>query len=191
MIRALIFDCFGVLYRDNIDMLYDVVPEDKQREFRDLIHASDYGLISRQDYFVGTAALSGRTVEEVQEIESRQFILNESLLARARQLKNDYKIGLLSNIGDTTMDRLFPEPGRSELFDMFLLSSDVGLIKPSRRLFELAAVQLGCLPEECVMIDDIMYNVEGARMADMQAILFTTNPQFEIDLAKLMEKQDA
>ncbi len=191
MIRALIFDCFGVLYRDNIDMLYDIIPPDKHIAFRDLIHASDYGYMSRHDYQVGTAELAGKTVEEIQAIEAMQFVLNQPLLDKARELKSRYKIALLSNIGDQTMDRLFPEPARSELFEVFVLSSNVGMIKPSENLFEYAAAECGVLPEECLMIDDLMTNVDGARMAGMQAVLFTTNRQFEEDLAALEEQHHA
>lgn len=191
MIKALIFDCFGVLYRDNLSMLYDVVPEAKHLELRDIIHATDHGLISRQEYFEKIAELSGKLPEDIRAIELKQFVRNEQLIAVAKSYRGRYKVGLLSNIGDETMDRLFPEPERAELFDAFVFSSEVGLIKPSAEIFEIAASRLGFSPDECVMIDDIPDNVEGARMTGMHGVLFTSNRQLEIDLGQLLEGQSA
>jgi len=191
MISALIFDCFGVLYRDNIDMLYDAVPKESCQQLRDIIHASDHGYLSKQEYLDKVAEISGKTVQEIEQISLKQYSRNEELIVRVRELKNDYKIGLLSNVGEETMDRLFPQPERDELFDAFVISSKVGFIKPSMQIFELAAKQLDAPLDECVMIDDIPANVEGARAAGMQGILFTTNRQFENELRQTLEPKSA
>ena len=191
MIRALIFDCFGVLYRDNLSMLYEVVPNEKKQELHDIIHATDHGFISRAEYFEKIAELAGKEASDIREIENSQFSRNEPLIARAKELKSDFKIGLLSNIGDETMDRLFPEPERSELFDVFVLSSEIGLIKPAIELFNVTAERIGFEPEECLMIDDIPVNVDGARTAGMQAMLFTTNYEFEQGLQRLLGQAHA
>ncbi|MDB5165186.1 MAG: putative (S)-2-haloacid dehalogenase [Candidatus Saccharibacteria bacterium] len=191
MIRALIFDCFGVLYRDNIDMLYELVPFDKRQAVHDVIHACDHGFISRSEYFDAIAELSGKTSDDIRELDKQQHSRNEQLIAYAKELKKDYKIGLLSNIGDETMDQLFPVEERTQLFDAFILSSQVGIIKPAREIFELAAHELGVASEECVMIDDLAKNVEGARMAGMQALLFTNNRQFQSDLQIILEQDGA
>lgn len=191
MIRALIFDCFGVLYRDNIDMLFDLVPLDKQQAIHDVIHACDHGFITRSEYFDAIADLSGKTSDEIRELDRQQHSRNEQLVAYVKELKASYKIGLLSNIGNETMDRLFPAEERAQLFDAFILSSEVGISKPSREIFELTARELGTKPEECIMIDDLMKNVDGAHVAGMKAILFTSNRQFQLDLQTMLEVESA
>lgn len=185
MIRALIFDCFGVLYRDNLSLLFEIVPADKRTQLRDIVHASDHGLISRQEYYEYIASLSGKTIDDIQVLSAQQYNRNESLVELATSLKSRYKIGLLSNIGNETMDSLFPADERKTIFDAFILSSDVGLIKPSREIYNVTAEQLDEQPEDCLMIDDIPANVEGAKQAGMQALLFTTNQQFQHDFAAL------
>lgn len=191
MIRALIFDCFGVLYRDNIDMLFDLVSLDKRQAVHDVIHACDHGFISRSEYFDAIADLSGKTSDEIRELDTKQHSRNELLVEYVKKLKVNYKIGLLSNIGNETMDRLFPAKERAQLFDAFVLSSEVGLIKPAREIFELTAKRLGVLPEECVMIDDLMKNVEGAQIIGMKAILFTDNHQFQTELQMVLGQENA
>ncbi len=191
MIRAVIFDCFGVLQRDSDSMLADLVSRNNYQEMKDVIQACDYGYITREEYFARVAELSGFTIDVVREFEEKQFVRNQPLIEILKELKKTYKVGLLSNIGDQTMDRLFPEPERSELFDMFVLSSDVGIAKPATELFQLMAKKLILKPEECIMVDDRQDNIEGARYAGMQAVLFTSNAQFVRDITDLLEKNSA
>lgn len=186
MIKAIIFDCFGVLYRDNISMLYDAVPAEKHQDLQDIIHATDYGFVSREEYYVKIAELAGRTPNDVREIETRQHFRDERMIAYSQTFRLKYKVGLLSNIDSATIRRLFPN--FEELFDAFVVSGDIGITKPSIEIFEIAVTKLGLLPEECVMIDDIPDNVEGAKMAGMQALLFTTQYELERELPKLLEQ---
>ena len=186
MIKAIIFDCFGVLYRDNISMLYDAVPLESRQALQDIIHATDYGFMSREEYYRDVAALAGKTLDEIRDLESRQHSRDERMIAYSQTFRPQYKVGLLSNIDSDTIRRLFPN--FEELFDVFVVSGDEGVTKPSVEIFEIAAMKLGLRPEECVMIDDIARNVEGAEMAGMQALLFTTQRQLEQDLPRLLEQ---
>ncbi|MCE6996347.1 HAD-IA family hydrolase [Saccharothrix sp. S26] len=89
-------------------------------------------------------------------------------------------IGLLSNMPpawDAHWRRLVPPAG---LFDELVMSFEVGCRKPSPEIFELAAGLAGAPPEECVLVDDLEKNCEGARAAGWQAVHFT-KPSDAID----------
>ena len=191
MIRALIFDCFGVLYRDNLSMLYDIVPHEKQHDLQDIIHATDHGFLSREEYYESVAELAGSSPADIREIEKRQHSRDETMISYTQSFKPEYKIGLLSNIDTDSMDRLFPEPERSQLFDTFIISGEVGATKPAIQMFNIAAERLQLQPEECLMIDDIPANLDGARAAGMQAILFTSKRQLENDLKIVLGSDNA
>ena len=191
MIRALIFDCFGVLYRDNLSMLYDAVPTESHPAMQDIIHATDHGFLSRDEYYEKIAELAGISITDVKAIELRQHQRDESMIAYTQTFKPEYKIGLLSNIDSGTMAKLFPEPKRSELFDAFVISGDVGIVKPTLEIFEIAAHRLGLLPEECVMIDDLPKNVDAAKQVGMHGVLFTTQRNLEQRLGELLGEQHA
>jgi HAD superfamily hydrolase (TIGR01509 family) len=186
MIRAVIFDCFGVLYRDNSSLLYDAVPVDKYQALQDIIHATDHGYLTRDEYYAQVADIANTTPEKIKAIDHRQHSRDEDMIQFTQTLKPQYKIGLLSNIDHDTMQRMFPEPMRSELFDMFVVSGDVGVTKPAAEIFHIAADTLGLRPEECVMIDDLEKNVTGAQMAGMQALQFISRPQLEKELSQLL-----
>jgi putative hydrolase of the HAD superfamily len=58
-----------------------------------------------------------------------------------------------------------------DLFDVIVLSAAVGMRKPDTDIFTSTAERLGVKPPECVFVDDLEENVEGARAAGMRAIL--------------------
>ena len=174
MIRAIIFDCFGVLYGGSVEVLAAMAPAGRSQDVYDASNAKDYGYISYQEHLQQVGDIIGKTAAEVDDIIKRRQIANDALIAYARELKAHYKIGLLSNIGDHMFERLFGgEAG--ELFDTVVLSYQEGMIKPDPNIFILTAERLGLLPEECIMIDDREENCDGARRAGMQAILHTSN----------------
>ena len=90
------------------------------------------------------------------------------------------KTGLVSNsMGSGRYDReAFPE-----LFDGVVISGQVGLHKPEPEIFRLGAERLGVPPSDCVFVDDLRENCEGAEAVGMTAVLHrgadTTLPELE------------
>ena len=58
-----------------------------------------------------------------------------------------------------------------ELFDVVVISGEVGLHKPEPEIFRLAAQRIGLVPQECVFVDDLRENCAGAEAVGMTAIL--------------------
>jgi len=80
------------------------------------------------------------------------------------------RTGLLSNSwGMADYPRhLFPG-----MFDVVVISAEVGMRKPEERIFWHATGLLGLDPAECVFVDDIQVNVATAEAVGMTAILHT------------------
>jgi putative hydrolase of the HAD superfamily len=80
------------------------------------------------------------------------------------------RTGLLSNSwGMADYPRhLFPG-----MFDVVVISGEVGMRKPEERIFRHATGLLGLDPGECVFVDDIQVNVAAAEAVGMTAILHT------------------
>jgi HAD superfamily hydrolase (TIGR01509 family) len=70
-----------------------------------------------------------------------------------------------------------------ELFDGVVISGDEGTHKPQPEIFRLGAERIDLPPEECVFVDDLRENCEGAEAVGMTAVLHrgadTTLPRLE------------
>lgn len=174
MIRAIIFDCFGVLYGGSLEALVSMAPVGMAQQVRDINSAKDYGYITSRDYLMQIGEVIGVTSDKVADIMRRGHTPNGPLIAVTQKLKSQYKIGLLSNIGDSLFETLFD--GKAEqLFDAVVLSYREGIAKPNPEVFRLMAERLNLSPGECVMIDDLADNCEGAEVAGMRTIVHTDN----------------
>lgn len=188
MIRAVVFDCFGVLTTDAW------LPFKKKhfghdhalaQQATDLNKQVDAGLASYKDFINGVAEMAGISAEQARrDIEDNSA--NAALFDYiARDLKPSYKIGMLSNAGENWLGDLFA-PEQAKLFDAVSLSCDTGFIKPDRRAYQSIADALNVQLEECVMIDDMERFCVEARDIGMQAIVFRNTEQAIRDIARLL-----
>jgi HAD superfamily hydrolase (TIGR01509 family) len=184
VIRGIVFDCYGVLVSGSLDYLRSLTPADKRQEFTDLARAADNGFISREQYVDGVSELIGKPAGEIYDTISKQEVRNVEMLAYVKELRKNYRTAMLSNVGRGSIERLFTKSELDELFDAVVLSSEIGMTKPSVEAYECAASKLDLLPSECVMVDDIALNAEGAEMAGMRGVVFTSlaDCRHEIDL---------
>lgn len=178
-IKAIIFDCFGVLTIDGWKQIReDVLHTDEQRlRAHDLEKAVSTGVIGYDDFVEGVAELTGFTIQETRG-RLVDTAANERMFEYIRDtLKPHYKIGLLSNAADNWLSNLFA-PWQVALFDEIVLSCDVGMVKPQAEIYDLIATRLDMLPEECVFVDDIERFVTAAVDVGMKAMVFTDTDTF-------------
>lgn len=187
MIRALIFDCFGVLYWDDISRLYSLADPARFSELNDLVHAFDHGFLEKKDFIRQVAMIAGTSEEKVTSAVRNKYSRNEPLITRVSELRSAYKTALLSNMGSDTLQDVFAAEEQASLFDAVVISSEVGLIKPSRDIFEFALERLGVPADEVIFIDDRPANIDGADRVGMHTILFSGNDQFEKQLQATLE----
>jgi putative hydrolase of the HAD superfamily len=59
------------------------------------------------------------------------------------------------------------------LADVVVISSEVGVRKPSRRIYAIACERLGIEPRQAVMVDDLQQNLDGAARLGIAGVLHT------------------
>lgn len=188
MIKAIVFDCFGVLYGTSLDRLVAMAPAGRAAEVRDSNTAKDYGYITHEEHLAQVADIIGMPVAEVSTIMDAGHVPNEPLIQEVKRLRQHFKTGLLSNINEHLYNEVFG--GRAdELFDVAVLSYREGLIKPSPELFQLTIERLGVTPDEAIMIDDLPSNCDGAAVIGMHPILHTNNALTMARIAELTKAQ--
>lgn len=124
--------------------------------------------------------LSDREVEQLRVLRDRRMKIafsgiRDEVVDMLRALREmGIKIGLISNAD--LMDKKYWESSRLALyFHDVIFSCDVGLMKPERRIYELAAEHLGVSLEECLFVGDGGSNeLWGAKQAGMTTIMAET-----------------
>lgn len=174
MIKAIIFDCFGVLYVHhgpeyikNNAKNYDRI----KSRLAELSNQTDYGLISQQQYEHQVAELTGLSIGDINRNILRGFGRNNELMDYIEKtLRPKYKVALLSNISRGTMEKFFTNKERAELFDYTALSAETGMIKPNIAAFVNVCDNLDIDTSEAIMVDDNRSNCVGAKYAGLEAI---------------------
>lgn len=185
-VNTVIFDCFGVLYGGSLSYLMSLADSNRRQEIYDINMRKDYGYISYDEYISQTAETIGKTKREIEEINQQRFIRHQEMFDLLRGLKTrNYQIGLISNMGENTYEELFPDG--NELFDGVTLSFREGIVKPSVAIYEISAERLGVSTAECVMIDDLEANCEGAKLAGMESVWHYDYGVTQKELSKILE----
>ncbi|WP_305093268.1 HAD family phosphatase [Prescottella sp. R16] len=96
---------------------------------------------------------------------------DEDTIALVAGLRDSgYPVALVSNAFGRDCYAGFDLDG---LADQVVISSEVGIRKPSRRIYTIACERLGVLPEQAVMIDDLQQNIDGAARLGIAGVLHT------------------
>ena len=77
------------------------------------------------------------------------------------------KIKLIGGI-----DGYFPDFAPFDFFDGIVVSADLHMVKPDIRIYQSLLEKFHLLSEECLFIDDLEENVEGAKQAGMSGEIF-------------------
>ncbi|HMI09289.1 MAG TPA: HAD-IA family hydrolase [Candidatus Saccharimonadales bacterium] len=194
MIKAVIFDCFGVLTGEGLVPFRErhfghdaeLLKTSKQLSWQMVLGKITFDEMLQK--FAKTADMAYEDV--VKEIEVLSHTKNEELLAFIRtSLKPIYKIGVLSNIPENRFEMIFDEEDDA-LFDAKALSWQIGHAKPEPEAYHIAAEMLGVSPHEAIFIDDRHAYLKGAERVGMATIKYESFPQFNADLNQLIAGMD-
>ena len=89
----------------------------------------------------------------------------------ALQLKKQgYSIYLLSNFPGDQFEKYRLQNSYIDMFDDRIISGDVGLAKPDKKIYELAVQKFSLIPEESLFIDDKIENTTSAEKLGIKTI---------------------
>jgi putative hydrolase of the HAD superfamily len=113
------------------------------------------------------------SAEELAMHYANIFWPNEDVCAMLPKLRGRYRLLLGSNTCDLharQFKRQFADPLAN--FDSLVLSHEIGDRKPKAAFFEHVQRLAGCPPEECLFIDDLPANIEGAKACGWHGIVY-------------------
>lgn len=158
------------------------------RGFARLLAEFETGRIGPEPFAAKVMDLAGLRLDYADFVRSWEDIFwpNESVGRLIAFLKTKgYPLYLGSNtnvLHATFYRRRFAET--LDLLDGFILSHEVGHMKPAREFFDACVRAAGVPARSCVFIDDIAENVEGARQAGLTALHYVDTPALIDDLRR-------
>jgi putative hydrolase of the HAD superfamily len=149
----------------------------------------DRGSVAPEELVERIARRTGLGTAEVQTVvdgvpaELQPMADSVALLGRLREAGRE--LYFLSNMPAPYATHLEAEHDFVGWFRDGVFSARVGLVKPERAIFELAATRFGATPQELVFLDDHLPNVEAARAAGWTALHFSDASRCEGELRAL------
>lgn len=185
MITSIIFDCFGVLTEDGwLAFKNKWVKPHQLMQAQDLNKQHDRGLLSYDDFLVQLSELTQATQQEADELIRRNHHPNVQLFQVIEQLKDGYKIGMLSNIASDYLSEVFSYD-QINLFNALSLSGESGYIKPEPGAYQDILQKLEVDATETIFIDDREGFVKGAEDIGMKALLYENVDKLKNDLRSM------
>ncbi len=155
------------------------------------IHALERGEMTVPDFEVRLAeALSARTGRRhgADGLLTRMFAQFEhapemsALVRRARA--GGLRTGLLSN----SWGNDYPRDGWDEMFDVVVISGEVGMRKPEPEIFRHVLDLIGLEAAECVFVDDLPHNVAAAVALGMVGVRHRSYDESLLELEVLFDR---
>ncbi|MBM3284951.1 MAG: HAD family phosphatase [Candidatus Aminicenantes bacterium] len=160
-------------------------PEEKIREVvhrrAEMIELFDTGRITPRQFYSRAAAELNAPVsyEDFFAAYRDVFWPNPPVLELYKKLKGKYRFILLSNtdvVRFSFIKEKFPE---ILFFDAFVLSFEVGVMKPHPAIYREALQRAEAEASACVFIDDMEENIQAASALGFKTILYRPDTDLE------------
>ena len=194
MIKAIIFDLDNTLidrqraFKEMLERKFKLLFDDPNlvsQMIKDILIWDHNGTVERIDVFKKWAnkyhitTISPEKLDEQWSNESGKIAyLFDDVRETLQKLRSKYKIAILTNGNAQTQRRKLNTINIYDLIDYSLVSSEFGIRKPHKEIFEYTAKKLGLKPSECAYVgDNYTVDIIGAQNAGMLPIFISKTGQ--------------
>lgn len=189
MIKAIIFDCFGVLTGDRWHEFTSQLPKGEIVDrARGLNRQYGAGKLSTEEFLQAIEKLTGVKASEIKKLLNNEHGKNYPLLDYIKNLSAGYKTGILSNVASGWIRDVFLTEEEQAIFSDILESFTVGVTKPDSRIFELACKRLDVKPSEVIFVDDIEIYCLASRELGIKAVIYQNFEQCKKEIEQLLKR---
>ena len=199
MIKAIIFDLDNTLidrqkaFKEMLERKFHILFDDEeliQKMINDILKWDNNGTVERIDVFKKWAEvyhITKITPEQLDKEWSNESgsvaFLFDDVRDTLKELKKKYKIAVLTNGNASSQRRKLNTINIYDLLDYSLVSSEYGVRKPDKKIFEYTAKQLDLKTEECSYVgDNYKIDILGSRNAGMLPVFISRNNEIHADV---------
>ena len=94
--------------------------------------------------------------------------------------KDGYRTAMIANANTADVRNIMATCGLEDYFDVIVISEEVGIEKPDKRVFQVALDRLGVEAQNTVMVGNrIDADIVGANRIEMKSVWFRWNERYE------------
>ncbi len=182
--KVILFDCFGVLSSPVYTNIFKKYVSDtaERQVWIDKLVDLDTGILAESDLIDQISDYTGISTSDLWLEVKNSPVLNYELFDFIKNdLKGTYKLGLLTNIATGLINRIM-SPEQLALFDIALISSELGIAKPDPRIYQIAIERSEVPANEILFIDDREENIIAAKKEGLNGIIYTDLVSLKEDL---------
>jgi len=182
-IRAVFFDFGGVIMRteyqaprqklaERFNMDYDEM--DRAVFGSDSARRASVGEITEDSHWAAVLKRFKQPASEMQAFRDHFFggdVVDRKLVEYIRSLRGEFHTGLISNAWSGLREFITKEK-LIDLFDTVIISAEIGVTKPSAKIYEVALDQSKVRAGDAVFVDDMPVNIEACEKVGIKGILF-------------------
>lgn len=183
MIKAIIFDYYGVLQQDEYVTWLNDHNIARTSELDNLARAYDHREITRDEHDQRLRNIVGFPVTYSDIYKATPPSASNDMIELVRKLHANYALGLLSNAAADLRPHL-EKLHILDLFDEILISSELGIAKPQAGIYQLMLTSLQVAPHEAIYIDDNPAYVNAAHSLGIESIVFTSKKEILQELLR-------
>ena len=144
-----------------------------REDLRPLIHPWHVGKLKEDTFWSKVQEIYNLSKDQITGIRNRttDLQINQELWNYLSELKKKYKIGLLSNVGETK-SKIIRNKVNLSIFDEIRFSAEVGKDKSEDEFYLELARALNSLPQETLFVDDTVKFIEKAKNLGFITYLF-------------------
>lgn len=190
--ELIIFDFFGVISSEVSPFwLERFFSKEKAKEIKkDIVEKGDIGILTGKEVFDKLSELTGESSEMILKDWLDLAVIDDNVIHLIKELRKKYKVVLLSNASGEFLHKVLKKVNVDELFDCIIISSEVGIVKPSKEIFEMILNEMKIEASKSIFIDDNIKNVIGAKNVGIDGIVFHDVNQLKTDLSEYIVISD-
>ena len=123
-------------------------------------------------------------MKEIKNIWTTNWVATNEMVKLVESLKENYILAILSNSDALGVKNCFKK-GWFSHFDHLVLSHEVGILKPDKRIYKIMLDKLNVGAKNCLFIDDQEDALKPAREIGMETILFKSTEQLKKEFNKM------
>jgi len=143
------------------------------------------GKIESSVFWSEAASKLGIKPEELMDLLVETFPIDKRMVELIRKTKTDRTTVLFSNQVKDWLEKVIDDNDIRGIFSYFVNSYNVGVRKPDPKIFLEALKVTRSTPEETILVDDSLENVEAAKKLGINAIQFENCEQFMGEYKKI------